>query len=612
MPGITGIIGRGSAEQRASQLTRMVQVMRRERFYTSATYHQESLGLAAGWVVHRSSFADGNPVWNAARDICLILTGEDFSDPADIATLRAKGHGSLSDNAGYLIQGYEALGADFLARLNGNVSGILVDLRLDKVLLFNDRYGLGRIYVHETPEGVYFSSEAKSILSVAPGTRELDATGMAEFLSCGCALQNRTLFKAISLLPPASCWTFAGGALVDRQSYFSVAEWEQLEPLGEAEFHDQLNATFNRIVPKYFSGRERVGMSLTGGLDGRMIMACSKRELGAIPCYTFGGTYRDCTDVAFAREIARRCGQSHQVIPVGQSFIRQFGALAEESVYVSDGAMDVTGSVELFANRLAREIAPVRLTGNYGSEILRSNIAFRPQALSSSLFTPELMQRSEAAAAIYRQEAGGRRLSTIATKQVPWHHHSRLSVEQSQLTMRSPYLDNELMALAYRTPPGREFSKTPALRFIAENDARLSGVPTDRGLLYQPAPVVGKLRNLYQEFTFKAEYAYDYGMPQWLARIDHQLGFLQLERAFLGRHKFYHFRVWYRDKLRGYLQEVLLDPRSLARPYLDGSRLKNLVKQHLAGTHNHTNELHQALSLELIQRKLIEAAWQPH
>ena len=37
---------------------------------------------------------------------------------------------------------------------------------------------------------------------------------------------------------------------------------------------------------------------------------------------------------------------------------------------------------------------------------------------------------------------------------------------------------------------------------------------------------------------FKAEYAYDMGMPQGLARIDHPLSALRLERLFLGRTRF--------------------------------------------------------------------------
>ena len=98
-------------------------------------------------------------------------------------------------------------------------------------------------------------------------------------------------------------------------------------------------------------------------------------------------------------------------------------------------------------------------------------------------------------------------------------------------------------------------------------------------------------RSLF-EFQFKAEYAYDYGMPQWVARVDRPLSRLHLERLFLGRHKFYHFRVWYRDALAGYLQDTLLAPRALSRPYLDRKALEAIVHHHVAGSRNYTIEIH--------------------
>ena len=74
---------------------------------------------------------------------------------------------------------------------------------------------------------------------------------------------------------------------------------------------------------------------------------------------------------------------------------------------------------------------------------------------------------------------------------------------------------------------------------------------------------------MLQEFTFKAEYAYDYGMPQWMARLDHAFDSFHFERLFLGRHKFYHFRTWYKNDLSGYVREILLDKRAVDRPYLN-------------------------------------------
>jgi asparagine synthase (glutamine-hydrolysing) len=104
------------------------------------------------------------------------------------------------------------------------------------------------------------------------------------------------------------------------------------------------------------------------------------------------------------------------------------------------------------------------------------------------------------------------------------------------------------------------------------------------------------------EFTFKAEYAYDYGMPQWVARIDHAFSMLHFERLFLGRHKLLHFRVWYRDALSRYLQEILLDPRALSRSYLEPKIVESIVTSHVRGEQNHTTALHKLLTLELMHR----------
>ena len=609
MPGITGVIGQGPNDARCAALDRMLDVMRREPFYSCGSFRQDRVGLAAGWAVHQGSFSDANPIWNASRDVCLILHGEEFADTATITGLRRGLGSATAAQADYIVRWYEELGDAFLERLNGSFSGLLIDLRHDKVLLFNDRYGLARVYVHEAAGSVHFASEAKSLLRVLPQTRCLDPVGLAEYAACGCVLQNRTLFSGIGLLPPASCWTFVRGALESKRTYFDVRSWEQLPRLGADVFYARLDETFARILPKYFRGSVPIGMSLTGGLDGRMIMAASGHAPGTLPCYTFGGTYRDCTDVSIARAVAHVSGQEHRVIPIGAEFLAGFRDLAEQSVYVSDGAMDVTGSVELYANQRARSIAPIRMTGNYGSEILRSNVAFKAQALSRKLFSEEALRLGEHAVRTYEHEAQGRRLSLITTKQVPWHHHSRLSVEQSQLTMRSPYLDNELVALAYQAPVGEELSKGPALRFIHEHNPSMGRIATDRGLVHRRIPALTKLLNLYQEFTFRAEYAYDYGMPQWLTRIDHAARLLRLERVFLGRHKFYHFRVWYRDELGSYLKEVLLDPKASTRPHVCPGSLDRLVREHLAGTHNHTTEIHQALSMEFMYRQFVERDW---
>jgi asparagine synthase (glutamine-hydrolysing) len=576
-------------------LEEMTGCLRHEPFYTSGTLREEGVGLGVGWACHQGAFCDCLPIWNSRNDLALIFVGEHFA------------HGGPgSENAVGLLQRYEDEGEKFFEQLNGWFAGILLDLRRRTVVLFNDRYGMGRVYYHENADGFFFSSEAKALLRVLPGLRRLDEAGLGEFFACGCPLQNRTLFAGVSLLPSGAKWTFSPSGQVRKESLFHTNIWEQQSHLSNGEFGEKLKGTLGRVIPRYFQGRQPVGMSLTGGLDGRMIMTWASRPPGTLRCYSFNGPYRDCADVTIARAVAAACGQPHEVIPVGDRFLAEFPALAEKTVFLTDGAMDVTGAVELYVNRQARDIAPVRLTGNYGSEILRANVAFRPGLLPEELFSSEMNLRLREAAAAYHAATVGNRLSFIACKQVPWHHWARFAVEQSQLTVRSPYLDNELVALAYQAPPRFGAGPEPLMRLIAETRPALARIPTDRGCTYPARGGLNKLRRMCREFLARAEYAYDYGMPQWAARLDHALGALHLERLFLGRQKFYHFRVWYRDRLASYLKEVLLDQRTLARPYLNGRRVEAAVMAHIRGTRNYTVPIHKMLTVELLQRRLLE------
>jgi spore coat polysaccharide biosynthesis protein SpsF (cytidylyltransferase family) len=51
---------------------------------------------------------------------------------------------------------------------------------------------------------------------------------------------------------------------------------------------------------------------------------------------------------------------------------------------------------------------------------------------------------------------------------------------------------------------------------------------------------------------------------------------------------------------------MLLDGRSLSRPYLNPDAVKNMVKRHLNGTRNYTTELNRLLTLELTHRLFVD------
>jgi len=593
MPGIVGLVTSKRPEEAKDELARMVRAISHEPFYEVGMWSDETLGAYAGWATHRHSFASGMPLQNEQQDVALIFSGEEYPDSADVARLRQKGHAFEAGNASYLVHCYEDE-ASFPANLNGLFHGLVVDRRTGTAALFIDRFGMHRLYYYEVKDTFYFAAEAKAILAVRPELRRPDLRGVGEFLACGCVLENRTLFDGIRVLPGGSRWEFRDRRLEHRAQYFRPAEWEAQAPLDEESYYEAMRDAVAQALPRYFNGDDRIGVALTGGLDTRLIMAWQKPKPRSLSCYTFGSTVRDTQDVVVARHIAAQCQQSYQVIPAGPEFLSRFSRYAERSVYLTDACLEVSRSTDLFFSEQARRIAPIKVVGTYGSEVLTVVPTFKPDSLQTGLFTPDFLQPVRTAEATYANVRLDHPVTFAAFRQSPWWHYGVLALEQTQLSVRSPYLDNNFIRTIYRAPTGT--ARDVRLRLISDRNPRLAAIPTDRG--------VGgsRLLRAYQEFTLRAEYAYDSEMPQWLAVADHSLERLRLERLFLGRHKPAHFRTWYRDALSGYLREVLLDRRTLTRPYLNKIAVETVVQSHVNGTRNYTRDIHKLLTLELMQR----------
>jgi len=584
----------------------MVESLHHEKFYVTGVRSDEALGVYVGWSAQRDSFADSMPLGNERGDVSLVFSGEEYPEPGTARRLKERGHRLGGEEPSYLVHLYEE-DPSFLAGLNGRFHGVLTDRTRGTATLFNDRFGMHRIYYHESKDAFYFAAEAKAILAVRPELRTADARSLGEFVACGCVLGDRTIFQGIQLLPAAAAWVFEDGSVRQRGTYFRAREWEDQDRLEPEGYYQKLREAFAGNLPRYFDGRERIGMSLTGGLDTRMIMAWRKAPPRSLPCYTFGGMLRDSQDVVVAREVATVCQQPHEVIRVGSEFHARFSHYAERSVYLTDGCVDVSRSPDLYVSEKVREIAPVKIVGTYSSEILGGVPTFKPVKPAPGLFSPEFLAHVQHADATYAEVRREHPVTFAAFRQSPWWHYGVLALEQTQLTVRAPFLDNEFVRTVFRAPESAETNGDVRLRLIREGSPALGKIRTDRGIGGGPSSVAAASRRRLLEFTFRAEHAYDYAMPQWLARIDRVLSPLRPERVFLGRHKALHFRVWYRNVLAGYVRDMLLDSRSRARPYLERGGLEALVRGHLAGGRNYTTEIHKVLTLELLHRLFLDS-----
>jgi len=605
MPGIVGFITKKPQEAAKAELLRMVEAIRHEPFYRTGIWINERMGAYVGWTVRENSFSDGMPLRNERGDAVLVFSGEEFPEPGTAQRWKRQGDGLDGTRPSYLVQMSEEDPA-FPANLNGQFHGLLIDLKRGTALLFNDRYGVHRIYYYQAKDAFYFAAEAKAILEVRPELRTADDRSIGEFIACGCVLQNRTLFRGVGLLPPAAAWVFRHGSIENKRKYFAPQEWEAQTPLKPESYYNELKAVFSRNLPRYFNGNEKIGVSLTGGLDTRAIMAWQSAPPQSLPCYTFGGMYRDCRDVGVARQVATACGQPHEVIAVGEEFLSSFPHYAERTVHLSDGCASVSRAPDLYASERVRAIAPVRMTGLFGDEVLRHNRTFKVVQPSADVFGDELMAHVREAPTTYNEALKTHPLSFCVFRQTPWNHYGSMALEKSQVAMRTPFLDNDLVRTVFRAPVSASATNEYRLRLIADGNPALRRIATDRAM--GSPGFAGAVNQAFQEFTFKAEYAYDYGMPQWVARMDHLFSALRLERLFLGRHKFYHFRIWYRRQLAEYTRQMLLDPRTLSRPYLKARNVEAMVHAHTAGTRNYTTQIHQLLTLELVHRLFLDSS----
>jgi asparagine synthase (glutamine-hydrolysing) len=602
MPGIVGLITKKPRSIAEPELLCMLKAISHEAFYNTGTWVDEFLGVYMGWASMKGSFSDGMPLRNQRGDVCLVFSGEEYSN---VRATYTTGNGGSSE-AAYLVQRHEE-DPNFIANLNGMFHGLIADRARGIVTLFNDRYGMHRLCYHASQDSFYFAGEAKAILAAQPEHRGIDQRSLGEFVACSCVLENRTIFKGIEVMPGGSTWTFRNAELESRSTYFEPRQWEEQDPLNPDTYYQELRSTLWNRLPNYFGGRQPIGISMTGGLDTRVILACHHPAPGSLPSYTFGGPYRESQDVRIGRQIAQICQQPHQIIEVSQEFLSGFANYAERSMYITEGTVDVNRASDLYVSKKAREIAPAKIVGTYGSEIVRHAVMFKAIEPMAGLFHPEFLPQVREAALTYSALRQQHPVTFAAFRQSPWYHHGVLALEQSQLSVHSPFMDNDFVRTVYRAPKDDIGIGDVRLRLIRDGNPALGRIRSDRGVGGNGG-LSSAFSRAYHEFTFKAEYAYDYGMPQAVARVDHFLSALHLERLFLGRHKLLHFRVWYRDALSAYVREILLDRRALSRPYLEGKKVEALVNGHLDGGENHTSAIHKLISLELLHRLFYDAA----
>lgn len=487
--------------------------------------------------------------------------------------------------------------AGALAALNGFFAGVFVDQPSCRALLLTDRYGIERLYACDTADGLYFASEAKALLRVLPQTRGFDPDGIAEYCAFGCTLPPRTLFRNIYVLPQAARWAWDGHRW-DRRRYFDSAEWESQEALSSAEFERTYAETLSDVLASSFADAGRVGLALTGGLDTRMILSARPADWNDPITYTYSGA-SDTRDVTLARALAHACDLPHEVIRLGDSFLRDFPGHADKTVRRTDGAHGVTGTHESVLSERASRLAPVRMTGIFGGEILRGLSPWRHVRLRRNLLAHELEVATDEQHKVPRPAHA---VTAAAFGTTPAAMHGTLSSCRAWLDLRTPFLDARLVRLAYRAP-GSAATEQSAVRMLRRHLPLLPALPTDRGRQVGGPRVLEYGVRSFEQVAFKLDYIANESLAWPFTALDPIVGRLARSRRVLGRHKYLAYRRWFRHELATYVQDLV---RAASRlPIWQGAALRRLAADHISGADNVTEDVNLVLTLEAVDRLLL-------
>lgn len=578
-----------------------------ERMASAMLYEPTRLAMlvccpSIGVYVGRVGIA-GRPHASSDRstdEVVLALTaGEPWA-----ARVGDSGHDTpVGWHAADVVHAYRQYGDDAIGRAGGVYSGVLVDLHRQRCLIFSDRYGRERLFVCREGSRLYFSSEAKAILAVASEARCFDPDGLATLMWCGCTLPTQSLFSNVEVLEGGTLLAVERGTLTRRQ-WFDRRELENLPPASDDEFLSEFPRAVEAAVRACVRTEPEVGLSLTGGLDSRMVAASLEVGPGKAPCYTFGSIFDVTKDVETARRVAVIIEQPHFVFGLGRDFVQSAGPLLEKAVFASDGHIGLSGAAELYLNRLARELAPARMTGNWGGELMRGVRAFKFNAPRGDFLTRELQSRAADAETLFGK-CSQNPISAALFQQIPSQGYGRYAIERSQAQTLTPFLADDVVQWLYRARPELRASVSAAVAVIERRPALLT-IPTDQGLLDSSLWPIANLRRYKRRLIVKAEYLTSHGAPNWLARFSSALPDAMLETRFLGRDKFQHFRYWMRRELASGLEQLLVHDfdKGLDR-WFNRSKVADMVARHIAGAANFTDELDKLATIATAQRCLL-------
>ena len=275
-----------------------------------------------------------------------------------------------------LLLGYRLWGQPVVERLRGMFAFALWDEAQQQLLLVRDRHGIKPLYYAETPAGLLFGSELRTLLSSGLVARDLDATGLDSLLRFGAVQEPATLIRSARLLPAGHWLLWTPGSASRLERYWSLPAGAHSASHGNghrARHIEELRNAVAEAVRMRLVSDVPVGVFLSGGRDSSVVAALAA-EAGPVKTFNVTFAEQEFAEGAQARSVARHIGADHHELTLSERDL--LSALPSALAAMDQPTVD--GVNTWFVSRATKQAGvTVALSGLGGDELFAGYRSFR-------------------------------------------------------------------------------------------------------------------------------------------------------------------------------------------------------------------------------------------
>jgi asparagine synthase (glutamine-hydrolysing) len=300
--------------------------------------------------------------------LALAVNGEIYNFVELRQSLEGRGRRfATASDSETILHAFALDGAAALASLHGMFAFALYDAPRRELVLGRDRLGIKPLYYACLPDRFLFASEAKALLAVWPGERELDPAALVQYLQNRFHTGPTALVRGIRRLPPGTVLRVDGDLRLREERYWSPLDVAPRD-LDFEQAAEEFEPLFRQVMAEHLRADVPYGLFLSGGVDSAVVLAMVS-ELTGRPVRTFSIGYGDEAigdERSDAAAIARRFGARHTEIAIDRDQV--FRRLPHTVWAADDLVQDYAALPTSFlAEHAARELKVV-LTGEGGDE----------------------------------------------------------------------------------------------------------------------------------------------------------------------------------------------------------------------------------------------------